>query len=286
MPMAEPARIFLVGFPRSGTTLLQSLLAAHEEVVSLPETFFFARAIPSSRRRRWLRRPSPEVGDRFVELERYGINVAPPGIRARLPIANLRPTVQRFVRSLDENAVARGGRAWVEKTPSHLHYVESIERYVPEARFVHIVRSGLPAIASLFAVTHEHPERWGGVRSLDICTERWRSDIRRSQARAGAANHFFVSYERLVESPAGQLSALVGSLGLRADPGSIETMISDYGGSTTAIVADEPWKSAVGDAIENRNEARVATLFSEQQRTEVAQRIEPEERLRAALPFL
>jgi hypothetical protein len=34
-------RIFLVGAPRSGTTILQSLLAAHPEVISFPESKFF-----------------------------------------------------------------------------------------------------------------------------------------------------------------------------------------------------------------------------------------------------
>ena len=32
---------FLVGCPRSGTTLLQSLIASHPQVYSLPETNFF-----------------------------------------------------------------------------------------------------------------------------------------------------------------------------------------------------------------------------------------------------
>ena len=33
--------IFIVGYPRSGTTLLQSLLATQENVYSMPETHFF-----------------------------------------------------------------------------------------------------------------------------------------------------------------------------------------------------------------------------------------------------
>ncbi|NJL67494.1 MAG: sulfotransferase [Microcoleus sp. SM1_3_4] len=34
-------RIFLVGCPRSGTTILQSLLASHPEIISFPESKFF-----------------------------------------------------------------------------------------------------------------------------------------------------------------------------------------------------------------------------------------------------
>ena len=36
--VATVGRVFLVGCPRSGTTLLQSLLAAHSQVASLPCT--------------------------------------------------------------------------------------------------------------------------------------------------------------------------------------------------------------------------------------------------------
>ncbi|MEQ8960988.1 MAG: sulfotransferase [Coleofasciculus sp. C2-GNP5-27] len=39
-------RIFLVGCPRSGTTLLQSLLAAHPQIASFPESHFFRHLIP------------------------------------------------------------------------------------------------------------------------------------------------------------------------------------------------------------------------------------------------
>ncbi|MGL4503377.1 MAG: sulfotransferase family protein, partial [Planktothrix sp.] len=40
-------RIFLVGCPRSGTTLLQSLLAAHPQIASFPESHFFQSLAPA-----------------------------------------------------------------------------------------------------------------------------------------------------------------------------------------------------------------------------------------------
>ena len=36
-------RIFIVGVARSGTTLLQSMLASHPEIHSFPETHFFVK---------------------------------------------------------------------------------------------------------------------------------------------------------------------------------------------------------------------------------------------------
>src|ERR1043166_465784 len=56
-------RIFLVGCARSGTTLLQSLLAAHSSIASFPETHFFAATVGQTGRRRFGLRPASH-GDR------------------------------------------------------------------------------------------------------------------------------------------------------------------------------------------------------------------------------
>ena len=280
-----PTRVFLVGFPRSGTTLLQSLLAAHPEVLSLPETFFFVHMAPSGRRWRLLGRAHPEARGRLSELERHGIEVASPSFREALPIGTAGPTARRFLRSLDLTASARGKRAWLEKTPSHLHHVGTIERYVPDAKFLHMVRDGMPAIASLQAVTHGHPQAWGGSRSLDTCIARWRSDIRRSYACVEKANHSFISYERLVADPSAVLSSLTRRLRLRSDPDSIQTMLAGYADASRGVVSDEPWKSAVGAPIVNRNGARAARMFSEGERERIEEMIAPEKRLLASIPF-
>ncbi|MEL7003491.1 MAG: sulfotransferase, partial [Bacteroidota bacterium] len=42
-------RVFLVGCPRSGTTLLQSRLATHPCVESFPESFFYNYFVPSKK---------------------------------------------------------------------------------------------------------------------------------------------------------------------------------------------------------------------------------------------
>ena len=48
------SRAFIVSCPRSGTTLLQSLLAAHSDIHSFPESNFFALATPRNLWRRFL----------------------------------------------------------------------------------------------------------------------------------------------------------------------------------------------------------------------------------------
>jgi LPS sulfotransferase NodH len=285
MADGAPARIFLVGFPRSGTTLLQSLLAAHPDVLSLPETFFFVDVAPTGRRWRLLGRTHRRARLRLAELEGHGLEVAAPGFREVLPVATVAPTVRRFVGSLDANALSRGRRAWVEKTPSHLHHLDTIERYVAQARVVHIVRDGVPAIASLCSVTREHPRPWGGTRALETCVERWRNDVRRSYACLGRPNHAFVSYERLVADPVAVMESLAAELGLRSDPATVGAMLAGYADASAGVVGDEPWKASVGAPIANRNGARAARMFSEQERRKIERTIAPETELLAEIPF-
>lgn len=284
--VSHPVRVFLVGFPRSGTTLVQSLLAAHPEVMSLPETFFFVRVAAPGRRWRLLRRAHPEAGTVLRQLQEQGIEVRASQPREALPIGSLGPAVRRFVLSLDDAVERHGKRAWVEKTPSHLHHLDTIERYVTDAQFVHVVRAGLPAVASMHAVTYEHPASWGGVRSIEVCASRWRGDLQRSLACVGRENHQFVSYERLVDDPDAQLLSLVQRLGLRSDPGAIATMLGNYAQAAPGLADKEPWKAAVGAPIQNRNQARVAELFTAEEQGDIERAIGREERLRTAMPFV
>ena len=39
--MKVKERVFIVGVPRSGTTLIQSLLASHPQIETFPESHFF-----------------------------------------------------------------------------------------------------------------------------------------------------------------------------------------------------------------------------------------------------
>ena len=118
-------RVFLVGCPRTETTLLRSMLAAHPWIVSFPETRFCERISPKfaalglASPRRWDRRrlfqfPS-EVGHTELEslIPRFAVT--------------LRRSVGAFVDVLDALTAAQGKTMWVEKTPGRLLHIDLIE---------------------------------------------------------------------------------------------------------------------------------------------------------------
>ena len=143
-------RVFLVGCPRSGTTIAQVMLAAHPEVLSFPETQFFKWAVGLRRR------PQLRIG-LATGLERRAFHrcveerLNRPDLKDRLPRQPLlfRTAVNAYVSVLDELTMDDGKAIWLEKTPLHVHFTDLIEKYVSRAHFIHVVRRGSDVVASI-----------------------------------------------------------------------------------------------------------------------------------------
>ena len=195
-------RLFLVGCPRSGTTLLQSLLAAHSQILSFPETHFFSRVLSPRPLLRKLGLASPHARTRF---RRVLETIGHPDTPTNLP----RFTISRhyycraFVAVLDALTRSQNKQAWLEKTPRHLHHVDEIGARVPGAKFIHLVRKGEDVIASLYEVVNAYPEIWTTMRAGDLnsCIARWIESIERSKPYLAAPDHAMVRYEQLIEAP-------------------------------------------------------------------------------------
>jgi hypothetical protein len=242
MKKQHPGRVFLVGCPRSGTTLLQSLLFAHPDVMSFPETFFFVYAANGRGRRRRLGLASKGVGRAFARLDEIGLgeemHLYRPG--------TIRACAGLFCETLDQATVRAGKRLWVEKTPGHLHRIAIIERYVPGARFIHLIRAKGPTVASLRRVSAEYPQ-WDGTRSQEECEQRWERDVGQSRRFIGRDGHLFVSYERLVDDTETVLRALCDEFALSDETAA---MLDGYAEKAAAVVRPhEQWKQRAFSGI-------------------------------------
>ena len=261
-------RIFLVGCPRSGTTLLQSLLAAHAQVCSFPETHFFPNAVGRGWRR-YLGVASPNARRRLLEfLEEIGRE----DLKWLVPRHGflLKDYVNAFVKILDVLTEQGSKKIWVEKTPRHLHYIALIEKYIPDAKFIHIVRNGKDVVASLYEVTHKHPEIWGGPRSIEQCINRWINDVRISLRHLHRPNHILVQYENLVEAPRSILEKLCAFIGIPFD----EVMLREYGSAARRVISkNEVWKAGVDRPIKKTNSKKFFEIFDEQQRQYICDRL-------------
>jgi len=244
-------RCFLVACPRSGTTLLQAMLAGHPAVQAFPETHFFdglywgkrAALLRGLLGRRLLERLSRRLGCPDLELPR-------PGWRRR-------PHERAYLRLLDTAARRAEAAAWVEKTPPHLHFIPAIVRVAPDARFIHLLRDGRAVVASLFEVGRRYPHRWPWARSLDACIARWNRSLRDHLFWSRRAGHLLCRYEQLVTDPENDLRRACALLGQDFDPAMLR-----FQDRADAIVWDfETWKAEVRGPLRDPGLAKYRRLF-------------------------
>lgn len=114
-------RLFIVGCPRPGTTVVQRCLANHPDAVSFPETGFFRQLCGN---RAWTRVAESGFACRyrvlraFRRLEEKSVprGTAIPYRPSLGPVQRVEGAVTAFTRVLDEVAAQRGHSLWVEKT--------------------------------------------------------------------------------------------------------------------------------------------------------------------------
>ncbi|MEM8504568.1 MAG: sulfotransferase [Cyanobacteria bacterium P01_D01_bin.1] len=262
-------RLFLVGCARSGTTLLQSLLASHPEVASFPESNFFNHLFPHSEPKRKRlgiisRRAKPTLVAFLKESGYEGDRLSP------LALFPWQLTAY-FSKTLDQITAQKTKTTWIEKTPSHLYHLDYITQHIDRPKFIHIIRTGKDTVASLYDVRRKYPRRWANEPpSIEMAVERWIKDVSISLRCADLPNHFLLRYEDLVANPQATLTALCEFMELDFFP----AMLSGYAATASQVsLAREPWKAGVSLPIRNANATKFYSLFSSQQQEYISQRV-------------
>ena len=207
----ELQRVFVVGFPRSGTTLVQSWLMSGGDAVSFSETHFFAR---------WKRSSSRTISSCYrvalwFDFYRWS-REEKLELRPR-PFVSSRGAVVQFLRCLDARADAAGVSVWIEKTPRHLHSLDRIRRAVPGARFVVVVRSGPAAIDSMLEAEKLWSPESERVSAFESVMARWFNDRALVELAAGADDVLVIHYEDLLRDDKSVGFEVGEFLGIRPD---------------------------------------------------------------------
>lgn len=255
-------RIFIVGCPRSGTTLLQSLLVSNSHIVSFPETHFYERIV-GGRLRSALSLPSKRAKPYWnAFLEEIGC-LELGSILPKNAIF-IRQYSNAFVQVLDTIAQSQGKTVWLEKTPGHLRQIDQIKKLVKRVRFIHILRNGKDTIASIYELGNKYPETWGRwYRSLDRSIQRWVTDVRISIKYSTNEKHRLVRYEELIQNPKIVLENLCDFIGVPFE----ENMLADHLKSADQIILEkEPWKASVKEPIWPARKRRFDDFLNDDQR--------------------
>lgn len=144
--MVNQSPVFIVGFPRSGTTYLQSLLSTQNDFWSLPETHFFTDIVNFSKNN-----GRSEINYIKSQVEKWlGISVHENIVEEYLKGKDSKFLFESIVTQYN-NQISRfniNEKRLIEKTPYHFMYVDDLVGMYPEAKVIGIVRSPLDVIDS------------------------------------------------------------------------------------------------------------------------------------------
>ena len=232
------APVFVVGCPRSGTTLLQQLLSRHPDLVVAPETHFVRRFLLEADRYGDLHQDAAMhrlLDDVVAMPELVEMRVDPDLLRARC-LAGPRSADAVFATLLRCFGEAWGAPVVGEKTPNHVLYLRRLEQVFPDARFVHIVRDPRAVVASWRHV----PWSTGSVAGDTRVWRRYVAAARRQPPRHAPLHQ--LRYEDLVAEPERVVAGLVARLGLARHPTGVG---ADAPSERAGLVdvAREPWKT-------------------------------------------
>ncbi|MGB6222642.1 sulfotransferase family protein [Haloferula sp.] len=238
--------VFIVGWPRSGTTLLAKMLAAHPGMACGPESHLFSKISQGTIQQAltsddWVSSIAETVGGITLSgqgvLELYGHTAS--SFRDELSVR--KPSMPEVLSALYSNLMTRTGAVRiVEKTPNHICHLDRIRSRFPKSRIIRITRDPRDAVFSM----RKLPWMPDDIVAGSLLWDRW----------FRSSKDFFendplsmtVRYEDLATNCKVVLEEICEFIGENFDP----CMESFYESSDTVFTPGESWKEDVSQPID------------------------------------
>jgi carbamoyltransferase len=204
--------VFIISQPRTGSTLLQKILATHPDVHTVSEPWIALHPL--------------------FALRDSGISAPYDAALARHALSEFLHSFpdgeeiywnsqRRMLTTLYNAALeASGKRIFLDKTPRYYFVIPELRRLFPKAKFIFLIRNPAAVLSSIL-------EAW--VQSEDIARLRpLRDDLLLAPKlllegiRDSVPGSIVVRYEDLVSAPERVVSGLCGHLGIEFDPSIIQ----------------------------------------------------------------
>ncbi len=279
--MSDASHVFIVGLPRTGSTLTRAMVNRSPEVRMSGESRFLSEPT----RLGLIQRPGfaegfrrigdirTDVGlervvDHIYALRGKGYWARLAGLVPRERFAATLGATDRSDRAFLDTAMelfADGRRLRGEKTPHHVHHVPTLLAWYPQARVIHTFRDPRAVYVSLRR--KERPEKLTGfgraARRLGtpfdlyamanlIHRWRWMARLHRDYATRYPDRYLLLRFEDLVSDPAATAEQLASFLGISFDPAMLEQVVLNSsfagGGKPAGIDAAtvDRWRAHLG----------------------------------------
>jgi len=227
--------IFIIGNPRSGTTLLRLMVTSHPSIVVPPECGFViwwrekysswtAASADGGKAEEFIHNLAQS---KKIETWELDFEMLLKKIRATRPASYA--ALVSLVYAAYAQRQKHGFKRWGDKNNFHVRHVATLHAIFPGAQFIHIVRDGRDIACSYRQLSEAKIASAYAPKlptSIDAIAAEWKTNleaVRADFARLPANQHSELRYEDLVLDPETTLRKLCGFLGER-----YETQMLDY----------------------------------------------------------
>jgi hypothetical protein len=220
-PRPRTGPVFIVGAPRSGTTLLQYMLRSHP-ALSLPtgESHFFIPLYRNAAQfgdlsqaenvRRVLRAMEAQSAE-FLYTDLHGLKFDVETLTREF-VAEGRHTMRDIITGLfEKNAAGEHKPRWGDKTPYYVLHIAKLLEWWPDAQVIHIIRDGRDVALSMFARRHD----FGAYNTYHAARE-WEKYVeagREQGQQLPASQYLEIRYEDMIGDQKSALQTICAFLG-------------------------------------------------------------------------
>lgn len=238
---------FIVGAGRSGNTLLRLMLDSHKNLAIPPETDFIPELIEQTRL-------SKQPKQEFIKIISSHWRWSDCHIDKVSFIKEINSipffSISKGIRTFFKLYAKRFSKTrWGDKTPYYLHHMSLIQSYLPEARFIHIIRDGRDAALSTLPL-------WFGPNSIFEAAHDWLNTIEIARQQAKKLKFYLeIKYEDLIINSEKTLKEICYFIELDWDPnmlnyykradGRIKEVTTDYRSHNGDLIASVAQRHAI-----------------------------------------
>jgi len=177
-----PRPVFILGMPRSGTTLLERVIAKHPDVRAGGEIDYMRRPLRHAMER--------QTGQPF-----------PRGFET-VPAAAMSAMAEAFARRID--AIGQGAPFVTDKTPDNYHVLGLLRLLFPEAPIIHVTRDPMDTCFSI--LQYQFEDRSPHTCDMELLAYSFARHLRLMQRWREIFGDGFITvrYEDFVASPAAE----------------------------------------------------------------------------------
>ena len=199
----QPDPIFIVGLPRSGSTLIEQILASHSEVEGTQELADIPRIVVDLQGRDW----NPDH-------PRY------PAVLSELPAPELRRLGEKYLN--DTRAYRSGKTRFIDKMPNNFRHIGLIHLILPNAKIIDARREPMACCFGNFKQLFAHGQEF--AYSVEDIARYYRTYLELMQhwQRALPGTVLRMQHEDLVDDLQGSVQRLLEYCELKFEPACVE----------------------------------------------------------------